>query len=100
MTPASEHRFASDDAFCKADGREVMSPEVELLLPEFSSRETRSVKLETVRLNGVTSMGMTKNLVSVVSRLAKEVAQLRSDNEELKKEIKIMHGRLTGTSGP
>jgi hypothetical protein len=50
--------------FCKADGTaKVASPEIELLLPEFSSRETLSIQLETVRLNGVTAMRMDENLV-------------------------------------
>jgi hypothetical protein len=54
--------------FCKADGTiKVVSPDRKLLLPEFSSRESLSVQLETVRLNGVTAMGMIENLVSVVS---------------------------------
>jgi hypothetical protein len=33
-------------------------------------------------------MGMNENLVSVASALRKEVAQLRSDNQELRKEKK------------
>lgn len=71
--------------FCKADGTaKAASPEIELLLPEFSSRETLSVQLETVRLNGVTAMRMDENLVSVISTLTNKVTQVRSDNEELR----------------
>jgi hypothetical protein len=47
----------------------------------------------------VTAMGMIENLVSVVSTWTQEVAQLRSDNQELRKEIKSICGR-TGPSGP
>ena len=87
-TPVRDHHSASDDSVYKADGAEnVLSPERELLLPEFSSRESLSVQLETVTLNGVTAMGMIENLISVDSTLTKEVAQLRSDNQELRKEI-------------
>jgi hypothetical protein len=57
---------------------------IELLLPEFSSNDCRSVQLETVRLDGVTVMGMIENLVSVVSNLPTGVPLLRTNNVQLK----------------
>jgi hypothetical protein len=44
-------------------------------------------------------MGLIENLVSVASALTKEVAQLRSDNQELRKESKNIYGLCTGPSG-
>jgi hypothetical protein len=101
-TPVRPQRsLSASDATCSISdgGKKIISPERELLLPELSNKESLSVQLEAVRLNGVTVKGMIENLVLMASTLTAEIPQVRIDNVELKKQIKVMLGFLAGTSG-
>jgi hypothetical protein len=64
-----------------------ISPERELHLPELTSNESLSVQIETVRLNGQTTINLVEKLLAVVTNLTAEVVQVRSDNAVLKVQI-------------
>jgi hypothetical protein len=63
----------------------VISPERALVLAPVSDSdkyEALSVQLETVRLNGVSAIGLIKSLIDTVNKLCYDVAQLKSDKSE------------------
>jgi len=70
-----------------ASKKTIMSPERDLELPSFSNRESLSVQLETVRLNGVSVMEILQSLVKQVSDLQSEVSGLRHENSEMKLQL-------------
>jgi hypothetical protein len=66
------------------------SPERALVLPPVSDSdkyEALSVQLETLRLNGVSAIGLIKSLIDTVNKLCDDVAQLKSDNSALKIQV-------------
>jgi hypothetical protein len=63
--------------------KRVISPERELLLPELTYSESLSVQIETVRLNGQTTIALVEKIMSMVTDLTSEVARLKSDNASL-----------------
>jgi hypothetical protein len=64
-----------------------LSLERELILPSLKDPELRSVKIETVRLNGVNTNNLVENLLQMVLKRTEEVQELRKDNEILKSSV-------------
>jgi hypothetical protein len=62
--------------------------------------EAPSVQLETVRLNGVCTVDLTKTLLDTVHKLSEQVAVLNSDNASLKSQINKLHENVGEPQGP
>ena len=75
--------------------KKVISPESRLNLPELTSNEYLRVQIETVRLNGQTTVNLVEKLLAVVTKLTAEVTQLRSDNAVLKVQIGELQNLLS-----
>ena len=56
-------------------------------MPEPTSNESLSVQIETLRLNGQTTVILAEKLLAVVTNLTAEVTQLKSDNAVLEVQI-------------
>jgi hypothetical protein len=73
------HRSASTSEI----GKKILSPERELILPPLKDNDSLSVQPETVRLNGVCTKNMIKNLTEMILKLSEEFGHLRKDNKIL-----------------
>jgi hypothetical protein len=67
--------------------KKFIPPERELDLPELTSDESLSVQIETVQLNGQTTINLVEKLLAMVTNLTAEVTKLMSDSAVLKVQI-------------
>lgn len=56
-------------------------------MPSVRCKELLRVKIQTVRLNGQATMGMTEMLVAMAGILTHETAHLESEKVKIKKQI-------------
>jgi hypothetical protein len=76
--------------------KKIVSPERLLVLPfDCDKYKALSVRLETVRLNGVCITDLIKSLVDAVNKLSEDVTQLKSDNVSLISELKNLEDSVS-----
>jgi hypothetical protein len=59
-----------------------------------------SIQIETIRLNGKSSIQMLQTLLGMVTKLTDQDAYSKGENAELEVQIKDFHGLVSGHIGP
>jgi hypothetical protein len=67
--------------------KKVISAVRKLNLSELTSNESVSVRIETVRLNGQTTINLVEKLLAMATNLTAEFTQLKCDNAVLEVQI-------------
>jgi len=78
--------------------KKVIFPARQLSLPELTSNEFLSIKIETLRITGQTTINLVKKLLAMVTNLTAVVTQLRSDNAVLQVQICELQNLLSTKS--
>jgi hypothetical protein len=80
--------------------KKVVSPERQLILSPVCSKDSISAQIETVCLNGQSTVQVLESLLVMVSKLTEEVTHLKKDNADLTCQIKDLLGPVAGPVGP
>jgi hypothetical protein len=80
--------------------KKVISPGTELNWPSLCNKVSLSIQIETVQLNGHSTMLPVESLVDFVTKLYDKAVHLRDDNASLKEQIKNLQHPSDGLFGP
>jgi hypothetical protein len=78
--------------------KKMVSPERQLIFPPVCNKDSISVQIETVCLNGQSTIQMLVSLLGMVSKLTEEVTHLK-DNADIECQIKDLLVLVIGPTG-